>query len=161
MQSDYSITVPQISADRILDAAFKATKRQIKEQLAEVERSPLDRVTNFFLRRDTKATEKKRNKIKRFFPILFWNETQPELEELYKEAKTKLSNQNDAMINKLCDAYKREFDRKFMKEKQYMEDIKKEKKENDELNNKILCLKEQRKEINDNISKCIRVGSQL
>ncbi len=162
LKSDYSITVPEIDLGSIWDAAFNATQSEINEKLAQVdrERSAMRRVWDT-LTKGYGATENKKNEIWRSFPILFWKKIQPELEACYEAAKTELSRQIDEMINELCDAYKHEFDRKFMKEKQCMEDIKTDEKENEELNNKILCLKKQRKEINDNISECIRVGSQL
>ena len=143
-----------ISLDSIWDTAFNAAaKSEINKQLAEVERSLRDRVKYVFFHRDTKATENKRDEIRRSFPIHYWNEIRPALEERYTASKMKMSNQIDAMINSVCEEYKRKLDGELLEGKQGMERLEKDKKINKELGNEISSLEKRKKMIDANIQK--------
>ena len=162
LQSDYSITVPEIDLGSIWEAAFNSTESQMNEKLVQVyrERSVMRRVWDT-LTKDSGATENKRNEIKRSFPIQFWNEIRPGLEELYEEAKTKLSDQVATMINNVCEEDKRKLDEEIQERNQRIEKLEEDKRKNEKLGKKISSLKEKREKIKAKVSKCRMVGSQL
>ena len=167
LQSDYSITVSEIYWDDIRNTALDKTTNQESELLEKVNRersrgrTVLDAVTNRFWGKDTQATENKRDEIKRDFSIRFWNEIQPGLEERYEKARAELSNQIDAMIKDVSEEDERILDGGIQDRDQRIEKLEEQKKRNDELEKRITRLKKKRKELNDNTSECIRVGSQL
>ena len=172
LQSDYPITQLETDLGSIWDAAFTATKSQIKEQLDQVDkkrrvnRRVLDVVTNVVFRirypkskvvRYSKATENERNKIWRSFPIRF----EKKLQKRYEAAKIELTRQIDAMINNVFEEDKRELDKEIQKLNQRIKKLEEEKEKNEELKKEISSLEDKRTDINKNILECRKVGSQL
>ena len=172
LQSDYPITQLETDLGSIWDAAFTATKSQIKEQLDQVDkkrrvnRRVLDVVTNVVFRirypkskvvRYSKATENERNKIWRSFPIRF----EKKLQKRYEAAKIELTRQIDARINNVFEEDKRELDKEIQKLNQRIKKLEEEKEKNEELKKEISSLEDKRTDINKNILECRKVGSQL
>ena len=161
VQIDYEINVPMTPLDSIWDTASNAVEEKTNKELAEVEKNFRDRVKFVFFRRYTEATESKRDEIRRSFSIYYWDELRPELRELYKGTKTKLSKQISAMINSTCEEYESKLDRELLEQKQDMKKLEEDKMKNEKLGKNISSLEEKEKIINDNIQECIRVGGEL
>ena len=160
---DAKIAMPAIPLGNILDTASIAAGSKIKKQLAEVdeERNFRDRLKHLIFRSDTKATENKRVKIRRSFPIHYWIEMKPELKKLYTSYKTDLSRQIDEKVNAACEKYKTVRDKELQKEEKGLKIIKGKEKENKELGDEISCLEKEETRIDTNIQKCEKLRAQL
>ena len=162
VQIDHKINVSMRPLDSsIWDTASNVVEDEIDKEVSEVEKGFRDFVKFALLSRYTKTTESKIDEIRCAFPIYYWDEIRPELREIYKKTKTKLSKQINVIINSACEEYKCKLDEKRLEQEQDIEKLEKEKRENEKLEEEISSLEEKEKMIDTNIKKCIEVGGQL
>ena len=160
-QSTYSITIPKIALQSILREASDAANRSIANQLARVERSFWDDVVHFFSDRDSKSTEDKRDKIRRYLPIDYWSRIKSDLPSHYLDADKELQEKIETMINNFCSKYENKFDRELTERQQYIKKFEQSQKKNEGFGDKISHLEKKKEIINTNIQKCVNIGGQL
>ena len=81
--------------------------------------------------------------------------------EQFDTHRTGLEKKIDMMINGVCDEYKRKIDGELLGRKRYMEQLEKNKKTNEELEEEISTLETEKKTIEDNIKMCVKIKGEL
>ena len=162
-QSDYSITVPIISLGSIWDTALDAANKKIKKQVDKVDNdrgffSGLFHLVTLFVFDDS---DEKKAKIRKTLPQQLWKEMQSPIVNQLVTNKTELQESIDQLINNFCDRYQGKFNGKLLKRKQYMEQLEKGKKTNEELEVEIASLLAEKKTIEDNTKMCIKIKGEL
>ena len=162
-QSDYSITVPIISLGSIWDTAFNTAQREINKQLDEVEKSKgvLYYVGNIFFGVPYLIKEGEKKEIRKSLPQQIWEKMQSPIVNQLVIHQTRLQENIDQLIKNFCKHYQSKFNGELLERKQYMEDLEKEEKTNEDLKNEISSLETQKKRIEDNIKVCVKIKGEL
>ncbi len=163
MQSDYSITVPKLPLQRIVQKALDSTMEAINKQLDEVEKSKGFGyyLGNIFFGIPYLLKESEKDKIKGSELPKYWQKIQSELETNCRKGETQLQKEIDAMVNNFCGEYQRKLKGEFQERQRFMEELEEGKETNEKLRDEISSLEEQKKTIKANIKKCVKVGGEL
>lgn len=162
-QSDYSITVPIISLGSIWDTALDAANKKIKKQVDKVDSDQglLSTLFHFFTLFIFDESDEKKEKIRKTLPQQLWKEMQSPFVKQLDTHLTRMQENIDQLINDFCKHYQSKFNGELMERKQYMEDLEKEEKTNEDLKNEISTLETQKKTIEDNIKMCVKIKGEL
>ena len=163
MQSDYSITVPKISVRSVWGEALNTANKKIETQVSKVgsDRGLFSKVLHLITFDLFKDDENTKKEIRKTLPQQLWIEITSRIVPELIEHKTRLQENIDHLINDFCDRYQCKFNTQLQNREQYIEELNIKKKTNEELKNELSCLEEEKKMINDNIQRCIRVGGEL
>jgi hypothetical protein len=147
----------------IWDTALDAANKKIKKQVDKVDSdrgffSGFFHLVTLFVFDDS---DEKKAKIRKTLPQQLWKEMQSPIVNQLVTNKTELQESIDQLINNFCDRYQDKFNGKLLKRKQYMEQLEKEKKTNEELEVEIVSLLEEKKTIEDNTKMCIKIKGEL
>ncbi len=168
VQGDYSITVPKISLDSIWDKAMRKSLSDKDEQLRVFEDEEgvsfsfwdIFTLGISYLIREAENQEKKM-KIEKSVPKKLWNNLKVDFTNHLNQLEKDIQKNINDMINNFYDIYKREFGGELSKRKRYMENLKRNKKNNEELKEDISHLELKKKETLDSIQRCKKVKGDL
>lgn len=163
MQSDYSITVPKISVRSVWGEALNTANKKIETQVSKVgsDRGLFSKVLHLITFDLFKDDENVKKEIRKTLPQQLWMEITSRIVPELIEHKTRLQENIDHLINDFCNRYQCKFNAQLQNREQYIEELNLKKKTNEELKNELSCLEEEKKMINDNIQRCMRVGGEL
>ena len=163
MQSDYSITVPKISVRSVWGEALNTANKKIETQVSKVgsDRGLFRKALHFITFNIFKDDENRKKEIRKTRAQQLSKEITSQIAPELTRHKTSLQKNIVDLINDFCNRYQSEFNAQLQKREQYIEELNIKKKTNEELKNELSCLEKEKKMINDNIQKCIRVGGEL
>ena len=164
VQNEYSITVPEISVRSIWGKSLEATKTEIREQLDQVEESKgfwygFGNVILPGIPYLIKENEK--YNIQKSLPQKYWSRMKGDIASSITRGGTRFQEEINAMINKFCGEYNYKFEGELKERKQYMAQLKKNKKTNEELEEDISTMEAEKKRIENNIKMCIKIKGEL
>ena len=162
-QSDYSITVPIISLGSIWDTAFNAAQNEINKQLDEVEGSKgfFYYLGNTFFGLPYLIKEEEKEEIRKSRPQKIWQKMQSPIVNQLVIHRGRLQENIGRLINNYCNHYRSKFNGELLERERYVEKLENEKKRNEELEEEISTLEMQKKTIEDNIKKCVKIKGEL
>ena len=151
------VSVPRISVNNIWEEALNIADKEIKRQIDEIEGS---RWSPFKILPFHNYIKKR--SIRKSRPQQIWQKIQPLLKDQLEKNKTLLHKEIEHFINQCCDKeYKCKFDETIREPELALKKLQEEEKANDELAREISRLQKEKKNIDDKIQICQRIGGNL
>ena len=153
------MSVPRISVNNVWEEALNIADKEIKRQIDEIEGSrwrPFKTLPFHIL------DYIKKRSIRKSRPQQIWQKIQPLLKDQLEKNKTLLHKEIEHFINQCCDKeYKCKFDETIREPELALKKLQEEEKANDELAREISRLQKEKKNIDDKIQICQRIGGNL